>query len=188
LEWEHRSLNSGLTTVRARHANLTLHPELKPEDVEPWNKAQAESVEEIEQLEHALAQVKAKKQETPRHLRWDQLPESERFQQLAPSRKRLMDTVELVAYRAETALAAIVREGLARVDDARALIRDLCRSPADIMPDPESGLLRVYVRQMSNPQSNRAIEHLIVTLNGAEITYPGTRLKLVYALGHPPQN
>lgn len=85
-------------------------------------------------------------------------------------------------------MAAIVREELARVDDARALIRDLCRSPANIMPDPGSGLLRVYVHHMSNPRSNRAIEHLIATLNGAEITYPGTRLQLVYALGHPPAN
>jgi len=188
LEREHRSLNSRLTTVRARYANLTLHPELKPEDVEDWKKAQAESVEEIEQLEHALDQVKSKKKGTSRHLRWDELPESERFQQLAPSRKRLMDTVKLVAYRAETAMAAIVREELAREDDARALIRDLCRSPADIMPDPDSGLLRVYVHHMSNPRFNRAIEHLIGTLNGAEITYPGTRLQLVYALGHPPEN
>lgn len=188
LERERRSLNSRLTTVRARYANLTLHPELKPEDVEDWKKAQAESVEEIEQLEHALDQLKSRKKDTSRHLRWDELPESERFQQLAPSRKRLMDTVKLVAYRAETAMAALVREELAREDDARALIRDLCRSPADIMPDPDSGLLRVYVHHMSNPRFNRAIEHLIGTLNGAEITYPGTRLKLVYALGHPPEN
>jgi hypothetical protein len=186
LEREHRSLNSRLATARARYAGLTLDPELRPGKVEAWKKRQAESVEEIEQLGHALDQVKERKKRTLRHLPWDQLPESERFQRLAPSRKRLIDTVKLVAYRAETAMAAIVREELAREDDARALIRDLCRSPADITPDLENRLLRVHVHHMSNPRSNRAIEHLMVSLNEAEITYPGTSLRLVYALGHPP--
>ena len=47
---------------------------------------------------------------TPSHLDWDKLPETEKFQRLAPSRKQLVDTVKLIAYRGDTVLAAIVRE------------------------------------------------------------------------------
>jgi hypothetical protein len=41
--------------------------------------------------------------------------------------------VKLVECRAETTLAAIVREELSRTDEARALVRDLFRSEADIL-------------------------------------------------------
>ena len=35
---------------------------------------------------------------------------------------------------------------------------------------------------MANPRNNRAIAHLIDCLNAAEFTYPGTNLKLTYAI------
>jgi hypothetical protein len=79
---------------------------------------------------------------TPSHLAWDKLPETEKFQRLAPSRKQLVDTVKMIAYRAETALASIVRELLARTDDARSLLRDLFRSEANLLPDLEQRVLR----------------------------------------------
>ena len=113
---------------------------------------------------------------------WDKLPETEKFQRLAPSRKQLVDTVKLIAYRAETAMASIVREKLARTDDARSLLRDLFRSEADLLPDLGQQVLRVQVHPMSNPRANRAIAHLLEHLNAAEFTYPGTNLQLVYSI------
>ncbi len=100
---------------------------------------------------------------------WDELPETERFQRLAPSRKQLVDTVKMIAYRAETALASIVREELARTDDARSLLRDLFRSEADLTPDLEKGVLQVQVHPMSNPRANRAIAHLLEHLNAGRV-------------------
>jgi hypothetical protein len=50
----------------------------------------------------------------------------------------------MIAYRAETALVNIVREKLSRKDDARSLIRDLCISNADILPDIEAGVLTMH--------------------------------------------
>ena len=87
----------------------------------------------------------------------------------------------MIAYRAETAMASIVRESLARTDDARSLLRDLFRSEADLLPDQEQQVLRVQVHPMSNPRANRAITHLLEHLNAAEFTYPGTSLQLVYS-------
>ena len=51
-------------------------------------------------------------------------------------------------------MASIVRESLARTDDARSLLRDLFRSAADMLPDLEQQVLRVHVHPMSNPRSN----------------------------------
>ena len=114
-------------------------------------------MEEIEQLDTEMVEINSRMKTTPSHLAWDKLPESEKFQRLAPSRKQLVDTVKLIAYRAETAMAAIVRESLARTDDARSLLQDLFRSEADLLPDLEQKVLRVEVHPMSNPRANRAI-------------------------------
>jgi Transposase protein len=182
LDRQKRSVKSKLTHRQARFAALTLHPESDEAARAKWEKQKAELVEAIDQLEHELAGINDLLKTTPSHLEWDALPLAEKFERLAPSRKQLVDTVKMVAYRAETAMAAIVREKLARTDDARALLRDLFRSEADLMPDLEQQVLRVHVHPMSNPRSNRAIAHLLDHLNAAEFTYPGTKLQLVYSI------
>jgi prepilin-type processing-associated H-X9-DG protein len=182
LDRRRRSVRSKLTTQQARFAALTLHPESDEKAQAKWEIRKAEIVEAIEQLEMELTGITDQLKTTPGHLKWDELPETEKFERLAPSRKRLVDTVKMIAYRAETAMASIVREMLARNDDARSLLRDLFRSEADLLPDLEQGLLRVDVHPMSNPRSNRAIGHLLEQLNAAEFTYPGTNLKLVYSI------
>ncbi|MGA7501116.1 MAG: putative transposase [Isosphaeraceae bacterium] len=182
LDRRKRSVKSKLTHRQARFAALTLHPEPDETAQVKWEKRKAELVEEIEQFEKELADIDKKSKETPGHLAWDEMPETEKFQRLAPSRKQLVDTVKMIAYRAETALATIVREKLVRTDDARTLLRDLFRSEADLVPDMEQGVLRVHVHPMSNPWSNRAIAHLLEHLNAAEFPYPGTNLRLVYSI------
>ena len=69
--------------------------------------------------------------------------------------------------------------------DGRVLIQDLCRSEADILPDPDNGILNVVVHGMATPRSNRAIRHLLENLNDAQFNYPGTNLRLVYTLAIP---
>ena len=116
------------------------------------------------------------------------MPEEQKFQRLAPSHKQLMDTLKMIAYRAETALVSVVREKLARGDDARSLLRDLFRTEADLCPDANAAVLTVHVHSMANPRSNRAIHPLLAQLNAAELTYPGTNFKLVYTLARGPDH
>ena len=182
LDRQKRSVKSKLTHRQARFAALTLHPESDEAAQAKWEKQKAELVEAIGQLERELAGITDRLKTTPSHLAWGELPAEEKFERLAPGRKQLVDTVKLVAYRAETAMASIVRESLARTDDARSLLRDLFRSAADLEPDVERQVLEVHVHPMSNPRSNRAIAHLMDHLNAAEFTYPGTSLRLIYSL------
>ena len=57
---------------------------------------------------HELSEITSQLKTTASHLAWDELPESEKFERLSPSRKQLVDTVKMIAYRAETAMASIV--------------------------------------------------------------------------------
>jgi transposase-like protein len=185
LDTRRRSLQGRLTRKRAQYAAQTMHPEADEKKISRWEKRQAKLVETIEHLEHELEEVKQLQSETPSHLSWKDLPEDSQFEQLAPSRKRLLDTVKMIAYRAETAMVGIVRETLRRADDARSLIRDLFRQDADLLLDESNQCLQVRVHPFSNPRSNRAIADLLEHLNAAEMTCPGTKLKLAYSLIAP---
>ena len=182
LNRQKQSIKSKLTTRRAGFAALTMHPEPDESAQAKWAKRKAELVEEIQQFEHQLTEVETQMKATSHHLEWNEMPEPEKFRRLAPSRKQLVDTVRMIAYRAETAMASVTREAMARGDDARSLLRDLFRSEADLLPEVEQQIMRVHVHPMSNPRSNRAIAHLLQHLNDAEFTYPGTNLRLVYSI------
>ena len=183
-----RSIKSKLTNRSARYAALELHPELEDKRIAKWQHQKADLVEEIQQLEHDLAEIKEKLKETPRHIDWHELEQEDKFEKLRPSRKRLTDTIKMIAYRAETAMVSIVREKLKRKDDARALIRDLFNSEADIQSDIENGVLTIQIHAMANPRSNRAIAHVIEHLNSTATQYPGTSIRLHYkfATATPP--
>jgi len=182
LDRQQRSLKSKLTHRRAKYATLELHPEMEDKKIAKWKRQKAELVEEIEQLEHHLEQLKGQLKDSSRHIEWQDLEPEDKFEKLKPSRKRLTDTIKMLAYRAETAMVNIVRETLSREDDARALIRDLCQSEADILPDLDAEILTIQVHHMANPRSNRAIEYLLDNLNQAAFNYPGTNMRLHYRM------
>lgn len=188
-----RSVRGKLQRQQIEFAALTMHPETdeqkaskkKRKDAPTWEQRKSQLVESIEQFEHELAELEEQRAQTPKHLEWDALPADDKFERLAPSRKRLTDTVKLVSYRSETAMVNIVREELARDDDARSLVCDLFRTAANLLVDHAASQLKVEVHSLSNARSNRAIAHLLTHLNAAELSYPGTNLKLVYTLLSP---
>ena len=137
-------------------------------------------------MDHQLVRLKEELKSTPHHLSWEAYPQEAKFERLAPSRKRLTDTVKLIAYRSETAMSGLLRESLSREDDSRSLLRDLFRSDADVIPDNASRQLEVRLHTLANPRSNRAIQHLLDHLNDAECTYPGTNFRLRYTLANAP--
>ncbi len=185
LDRHSRSAKGKLTQRQARFAALTLRPEADATKAAEWEKRKSDLREEIEQLEHQVTSFKEQMKSTPKHLAWDQFPEDAKFARLAPSRKRLTDTVKLVAYRAETAMSGLLRESLRREDDSRSLLRDLFRSDADITPHRDRQVLEVRIHTLANPRSNRAIQHLLDHLNATESTFPGTNFRLSYNLGNP---
>ena len=105
----------------------------------------------------------------------------EAIMELNPEAKHLMDTIKMVAYRAETALVGLLGSAYARSEEeGRALVREILRAPADILPDEEAGVLRIRIHGLANPRSNAAVKHLCRELNEARTQYPGTGLYLRY--------
>ena len=185
IERQRRSVTTKLARRQVKFASMELHPELDDKKLARWKKKKEQLVEEIELFEHQLDNIKQEQQETPHHLDWDDLPKEKKFERLKSSRKLLIDTVKMIAYRAETAMANIVREKLAKKDTARTLIQDLLRCDADILPDEKSNTLTIRVHSMANARSNRAVKHLLDHLNNSDFKYPGTTLSLRYQLAAP---
>jgi hypothetical protein len=75
--------------------------------------------------------------------------------------KMLSNTVKMIAYRAETAVVALLRRHLNKEDEARALVRELFVSAADIEPNDATKTLTIKIHRMANPVHNKAIAVLL---------------------------
>ena len=139
--------------------------------------------ERIGALQKDLDQLKIERKTTPKHVEMKDLPEPERFQRLLPERKHFVDTIKLIAYRAETSLASVLREKLARSDDARALLRQIFHTEVDLAPDPQAKTLTVRLHHLAQNAHDVAVSHLCDHLNATETLFPGTDLRVVYRLG-----
>lgn len=96
----------------------------------------------------------------------------------------LVDTIKLVAYRAETAMAAVVREALpvGRREQARRLLQSLYTSEADLVPDATAGTLTARLAHPANPLLARALASLCAELTQTPTEFPTTKLRLVFKL------
>ena len=182
LESEIKSKAGKRSRKLAEFGALTMPADLEARSAARYEQAKGRLQEEIEFLDKDLATLKAQRKETPKHVRWVDLPEPERFVPLAPARKQFLDTIKMIAYRAETALANSLREVLARSDDARALLREIFTADADLIPDQVAGTLTVRLHHLTNRASDEAAHFLAEHLNASETVYPGTNLRLVYKM------
>lgn len=185
LDRSRNSIQNKLRYRRAAFAEMTIHPEDEENSskYKKWLKKKAELLEEIEYLEQQLEELKKKLKETAKHIAWEELEEPDKFYRLLPGRKRLTDTVRMIAYRAETALAAMLTDPTTDTPAARRLLQDLFVTEADILPEPENSVLRIRVHNASRPAANSSLKKLFKQLNQTEAYYPGTDLKIIYEIG-----
>lgn len=183
LDGQVRSTTGKLNRRLANFAAITLEQPIEPKHVAPFMRRKATLQEEIEALQHELDTLKAKRKETPHHITIEELPEEARFRQLSTQSKHLVDTIKMIAYRAETAMANSLREHLKRPDEARRLLCALYTTEADLLPDPAAGTLTVRLHHSANAATDQVIEKLCAELNAAETVFPRTNLRLVLKLG-----
>ena len=101
-----------------------------------------------------LETLKAQLKQTPKLITWGEL--EDKFNRLLPGRKRLMGTVRIIAYRSETAIAAMLLEPKVDMPDARRLLQGLFFTDADLF-DMKNNRLRVRIHNASTPADNRSV-------------------------------
>ena len=142
----------------------------------------AECLQEVQVSQTELEALKAQRKATVRKVTLDQLAVEDRPTQLLPLNKMLTDTVKMIAYRSETALVVILRRHLNKEEEARALIRALFVSSADIVPDKNAKTLTVKIHHMASPVHDRAVAALLDELNQLQFHHPETGDRFIYEL------
>jgi hypothetical protein len=193
LEKQIRSLNQKLTRKIAAFGAITLAWEgekegqeekekekEKEKEIEKYASKKAELNECIEFYKEKLEKLKAIKKETQKHIQISQLPENESFSSLANEKKHIMDNIKMIAYRAETAMANIIKPVMAKGKEARMLLRQIFTTDIDLEPDYNNNTLYVVLHSLSDEKSNKIVRYLCDQLNQTETIFPDTNLKLFF--------
>ena len=170
--------------LAARFGVLTLSEDAEESEVEKFQQRKGELREQIQSLDREIEKLKQARKDTAHHMAVKSLPEADRFTRLRTERKHFLDTIKMIAYRAESSLASLLREHLARAsDDARALVRQMFETTADLIPDPMANTLTVRLHHFTQAAHDDAVEKLLTELNATQTKFPGTHLTLMFKIG-----
>lgn len=174
-----KAVKAALSTVRKLQAKLGATEKI---DSGAEIQKKAEQLHDIQTAQIELERLRAERKQTQKKVRLDSLPENQRPTQLLPLNKQLTDTVKMIAYRTETALVAILRRHMAKEDEARALIRELFVSAADIEPNETNKTLRIRIHRMACPAHDKAVAALLDELSEMQFCHPETGAKMIFCL------
>ena len=105
---------------------------------------------------------------------------------LATERKHLTDLIKMVAYQAESDLLSLLRPHYARVEqEGRTLLHEIFAAAGDIrVCDTE---LQITLAPLSAPHRTRAAQALCDILDQTATIFPGSRLRIRFAVRPPPR-
>ena len=127
-----------------------------------------------------VQQLEKRRAAAPRRVPVGSLTE-EPVVKLAPERKHLTNVIKIVAYQAESDLLRLVAPYYRRVgDEGRTLIQSALSSAADLEVTEKE--LRVVLAPQSSPHRTRAIAALCEELDRTNTFFPGSQLRLHFAI------
>lgn len=142
----------------------------------------ADIISEIVELEEEANEIKLKKKQIPRKVQFSELPENEKFNNAFNQRKAFLNIIKMIAYRAETAMANLIKQNMSHPDEARKLLQQVYKSDADIVVDKANELLCVKIHRMSYWKDDKIIQQLCHDLNETKTKFPGTNLTISYKM------
>ena len=178
LESDIKSISQKLTKRKAKFGGITIEEQKEGKEIEKYSLKKGELQESIEFYTNQLENLKAKKKETQKHITFAELPQNEQFSSLANEKKHIMDTIKMIAYRAETAMANTIKPYMSKTDQARSLIRQIFTTEIDLYPDKENNVLNVSLHSLSTQKANEIAAYLCEVLNKTEQLYPSTNMIL----------
>jgi hypothetical protein len=104
---------------------------------------------------------------------------------LATERKHLTDIIKMVAYQAESDLLALLRPHYARADqEGRTLLHELFATAGDIRVGESE--LHITLAPLSSPHRTYAAQALCEMLDQTATIFPGSHLRMRFAMRPPP--
>jgi len=138
-------------------------------------------IRKAERLRRRVALLEEEADLIPRKVRRGEIQPAHKIVRRESERKRLMNAVKMVAYRAESWLFRIL-DCLVPwwTERDRAFLQAAFQLPGDILPDMKAGTLTVRLHPPSTWRWKRGLVHLCEAMTRLGCKYPGTDLRLVY--------
>ena len=169
--------------LNAEFGALALSEGFSEPAVQSYEQRKGQLQEAIQQMEVEIANLKQQRKQTAHHIPVQSLPEEQRFTRLRTERKHFLDTIKMIAYRAECSLVSLLREHMARSDDARTLVRQIFETEADLLPDLNTKTLTVRIHHLTQSAHDQVLEKLCSAINETQTVFPGTDLTLSFKIG-----
>jgi hypothetical protein len=185
LDSQVRSKTGQRHRLQAQFGALALSEDLSEEDVQIYEQRKGQLQEQIQHLDLDIDRLKQQRKHTAHHIPVKSLPEEERFTRLRGERKYFLDTIKMIAYRAETSLVSLLREHLARSHDARTLVRQIFETEADLLPDINTKTLTVRIHHLTQAAHDQVLEKLCAALNDTQTVFPAPTLRFSSKSVHP---
>jgi hypothetical protein len=132
-----------------------------------------------------VAQIFEQRRDVPKRIEIRDLNERA-VVKLATERKHLTDLIKMVAYQAESDLIALLRPHYARVDqEGRTLLHELFVTAGDIRASDSE--LHITLAPLSSPHRTHAAQALCEMLDQTATIFPGSRLRIRFAVRSPPR-
>ncbi len=183
LDGRQKKLTSKLNLRKVKFATIVLdETTIEEKNMKSYFQKKATLNSEIKTLEEEAEKIKQNKKELPRKILFSQLPDNEKFDSAINQRKHFLDTIKMIAYRAETAMANIIKPEMAHANEARTLLKQVYKTDANIFPDYKNKILFVELHRMTYWKDDKIVQNLCHVLNETKTIFPGTNLTIFYKL------
>jgi len=188
---EYRKLNHKLKKIREKKQRLKaqLYPLIEQsmdatiDSIMEITKSQINIKEKLDNILIEEQNLLGLRNQIPPKIQLKDMPEEQRLNKLKNESKIMMNVIKMICYRAETAVANILAENLARAtEEKRMLVKQIIQSDADIEPDYQKNTLTITLHNLSANRYNIAVEKLIETLNQTKTIFPGSDLTMIFKL------
>jgi DNA-binding CsgD family transcriptional regulator len=139
---------------------------------------------EIKEAANRIAALVSRLKSLPKHIPLAQSKQGQEVVKLSTERKHLTNVLKMVAYQIESDLVERLRPHYARVDDeGRTLIQTVLQNAAAL--EPAENELRITLAPLSSEHRSKAVAALCQDLNRTNTVFPGTNLRMYFAVAQP---
>ncbi len=141
--------------------------------------------QEIQDAAERVAELTAQQKLLPLRVPLAEARPDQDLVKLSTERKHLTNVLKLVAYQIESDLVNLIHPHYARAEDeGRTLIQTVLQSTATLKPTDQE--LRITLSPLSSPHRSQAVAAMCENLNTTETRFPGTDLRMRFAVcGYP---
>jgi hypothetical protein len=185
LDKEIRSVRAEVTKFEQAYGAAAIdNSENRRPTMRGFKNAHGKIGKELRETRQHLAKLQGRRRGLPKRVEVRDLSKDAVIK-LATERKHLTNIVKMVAFQTESDLLALLQPHYARADEeGRTLLHELFRAPADLRVSGSE--LHVTLAPLSAPHRTQAVNATCEALNATATLFPGSRLRLRFAV-HPPR-